>query len=396
MFPSFRLEHRADAMRDIFAREWFRRMWTMQELAVAKEPLIMCGGKIIFWNDFTLGMIYSLSHGNRDDATHARYSVPCAGFFWFALFHKEFNINTWAFYRWAMEIFDAGTIQRTINRLHAIKNISFFAFGLQLVYMAGRRYIRGDWSLHDTDWDAWLLLACICHLAAILLFLDPPGQMDRQSSLLRPSIVGVINRLRFLEASDPRDKVFALYGILTALGVKLDEPDYGELMTPSIVFLNFTRRIIQWHDSLDILIEASASSLMGVPTWVPNLSKPYLRRRDVLDASAAGKSTPNFILGRRTIETVGKQLDVVDECFSSSQNLTTGTNFRTKGGRSGYTPAPAQKGDGIVLISGLRAPMLVRGECSRFEIVGVAHVDGVMQGEAWPRNSSELEQFTLV
>ena len=41
-------------------------------------------------------------------------------------------------------------------------------------------------------------------------------------------------------------------------------------------------------------------------------------------------------------------------------------------------------GDQIVLISGLNVPMVVRAaRDDRFQIVGPAYIDGIMNGEAW-------------
>jgi hypothetical protein len=40
--------------------------------------------------------------------------------------------------------------------------------------------------------------------------------------------------------------------------------------------------------------------------------------------------------------------------------------------------------------------MLLRKAGSRFKVVGLAYVEGLMQGEAWPNDGSQLGRFTLV
>ena len=52
-------------------------------------------------------------------------------------------------------------------------------------------------------------------------------------------------------------------------------------------------------------------------------------------------------------------------------------------GYEGITPGPVQAGDLIVLISGLRVPMLLRGVGEGYQVIGMAEVKGIMDGEAW-------------
>jgi hypothetical protein len=106
---------------------------------------------------------------------------------------------------------------------------------------------------------AWLLL-----LIFRTTLLD--AYEDCKQEQTRQGLVGVLNKTRARNATDPRDKVFALFGALKTLGINLDEPDYGNSTNESTVSFAFTRRMIEWHKSLDILIEVSNSTLKGVPT----------------------------------------------------------------------------------------------------------------------------------
>jgi hypothetical protein len=36
----------------LFQREWFRRLWTFQEVALAKEVLFVCGRETVEWDPF--------------------------------------------------------------------------------------------------------------------------------------------------------------------------------------------------------------------------------------------------------------------------------------------------------------------------------------------------------
>jgi hypothetical protein len=187
--------------------------------------------------------------------------------------------------------------------------------------------------------------------------------------------------------------------MLKRLEIKLDKPDYEESTSVASVFFNFTQRLIEWQNSLDILIEASNPALPGTPTWVPDWSRPY-SREDVGEYKAASDSAPNFILGQHTLETSGKVLDEVDayshEPSGPPSEMEAKLNFKTKGGWNGVGPGSMRAGDTLVLISGLCVPMLLRKVGLGFEVVGLARVSGIMQGEAWPNDDPQLDRFTLV
>lgn len=72
---------------------------------------------------------------------------------------------------------------------------------------------------------------------------------------LRNDLLSILSKTRARNASEPRDKVFALFGLFNELGIKMDDPDYTE--TEASVFYNFTQCLIKWHNSMDILIEVS-------------------------------------------------------------------------------------------------------------------------------------------
>ena len=64
-------------------------------------------------------------------------------------------------------------------------------------------------------------------------------------------------------------------------------------------------------------------------------------------------------------------------------------------GYKGITPGPVQAGDLVVLISGLRVPIVLRGVDEGYQVVGMAKVEGIMDGEAWDDEVSKT-MFDLV
>ena len=132
---------------------------------------------------------------------------------------------------------------------------------------------------------------------------------------------------------------------------------------------------------MDMLIEASLPSYPGTPTWVPDLSREY-RRWDVQHFKAAGNSAPNFTYLVGILRTAGLLVDMVTETWVVESKWKSSFLTNEKG-YEGITPGPVQAGDLIVLISGLRVPMLLRGVGEGYQVIGMAEVKGIMDGEAW-------------
>lgn len=72
--------------------------------------------------------------------------------------------------------------------------------------------------------------------------------------------------------------------------------------------------------------------------------------------------------------------------------------FTTGKGRLGTGPIGMQEGDGVALLAGLSCPVVLRRREGRetYEVVGVAYVEGLMQGEAWPDGEAQMGELTLV
>ncbi|KAI1246483.1 hypothetical protein MGN70_013383 [Eutypa lata] len=55
-----------------------------------------------------------------------------------------------------------------------------------------------------------------------------------------------------------------------------------------------------------------------------------------------------------------------------------------------------QEGDQVYLLAGSDWPFILRPKGDAFRIVAPASIHGVMEGELWPEDESELDQITLV
>ncbi|KAI6089204.1 heterokaryon incompatibility protein-domain-containing protein [Hypoxylon rubiginosum] len=81
---------------------------------------------------------------------------------------------------------------------------------------------------------------------------------------------GIAHSLRERQATNPRDKAYALYGILQRAGAKLTAVDYGK--PPSEVYRSFFTDLISWDPAMVCLILDAGLCSGADPhaSWVPN------------------------------------------------------------------------------------------------------------------------------
>lgn len=135
------------------------------------------------------------------------------------------------------------------------------------------------WGEHSVSWEEYLIatwtFAC--------LQIQKPNRdkpLGNFLHLIRPAIemavsnvklIGLLDRYRQQESTDPRDKVFALLGIadsqdVASLGCNVD---YN--MTTVEVYTRLAKSYIQRDGNLDILGYAKhGTNIAGLPSWVPD------------------------------------------------------------------------------------------------------------------------------
>jgi hypothetical protein len=113
---------------------------------------------------------------------------------------------------------------------------------------------------------------------------------------------------------DPKDKTFALSGLLQELGVDFPAPDYGKSVED--VYREATISSIEQDKSLDILFQtASDHGRPGLQSWVPDWSdtgwlnvdsRGYMRR---FCPSGSAPPTWKFSPNRQHLSVYGKVVD---------------------------------------------------------------------------------------
>ncbi|CAN9314445.1 unnamed protein product [Alternaria sp. RS040] len=381
-FTGHEMHYKSESMQDLFNRGWFTRTWTIQEVALASAPLVMCGGKTILWGNLMSGFHIAFEHENTDTVRSARNAASCIETLWLCLLQKSWDDSYDRYYETPVTLFSSGWKEDAVRRFRALKEFCVSTLLVFVTGMAVNRFGGDHWLLENNDWDAWIFFILIFSIWFLKSFLNPSeGFAEGRQQLLRDALINNINLVRPRGATDLRDKVFALYGAFQALGITLDEPEY-EHSTVADVYFRFARRIVEWQNNLDILIEASLPSYPGTPTWVPDLSREY-HRWGVQHAKAAGNSAPDFTYLVGILRTAGLLVDVVIETNLAVESDGKFSFLTIVNGYEGITQGPVQAGDLIVLISGLRVPMVLRGVGEGYHVIGMAEVKGIMDGEAW-------------
>ena len=96
-----------------------------------------------------------------------------------------------------------------------------------------------------------------------LIFTSSEEGVDRRTSLL----ISDLTQVRHLQATNPKDKIYGLYAVFTALGISFPAPDYGK--TLENIFEEACVAMIRHSGTLQMLEYASSNARApDLPSWV--------------------------------------------------------------------------------------------------------------------------------
>lgn len=124
------------------------------------------------------------------------------------------------------------------------------------------------------------------------------------------------------KATDPKDKIFGLYGIAKYLGWPLWEPDYEKPL--SQIYTEATRCAIEQDRSLILLNElAYTPRIQCMPSWVPNFAEmPITTFLRWSMFKAAGNSSLTFSFSADGSQlSLGVFVDSIQSCCNAVSNL---------------------------------------------------------------------------
>ncbi|KAG7284320.1 hypothetical protein NEMBOFW57_010692 [Staphylotrichum longicolle] len=157
---------------------------------------------------------------------------------------------------------------------------------------------------------------------ARILELEKAVQVDswrvlREDLAKKPSGLGIVellSRTRFGKATDLRDKVYALLGLMNEEDVPVIRVDYSESYTAAQLFRDVAVHCMASLDGPATLVHAGLeSSIRGLPTWVPDWSTMYRTplNTGIYNACANLFRPINVLPGRRKLSALGVKVDII-------------------------------------------------------------------------------------
>ncbi|OWP05700.1 hypothetical protein B2J93_1749 [Marssonina coronariae] len=284
------------AWQAFWRRPWFRRAWVLQEFVLGKDIVMICGRKKMGWRKFV-------------SATEKM---------------QEFNLMKWS--ASAEDTFDS------IDEAHAGPTSMLAMMGVKSstnLSSGIAYYIR---SFSQADASTLHQLDSHSHLHAKLPMLKDTIMMCREDPTLVEPVIEVFENimrgfgldeppepvrlplihLLFMfdrsQATDPRDRLFALLGLASDTSSDEYQPDYSEPVES--VAQRFATGFIQNGHAMKVLLLAGLSDTQpNFPSWAPDWTKPGVMERRLLCARslwapsfsyrAATDTTPSVRFGEK-------------------------------------------------------------------------------------------------
>lgn len=296
-------------LESLLSKEWLNRAWTFQELILSTNPIIIEGTTSIEWTTLHRGLYYYRRlnlYGAEILSESFNNSRPPVLPFLYSASHDEWDSLNRLWMNISRPNHSGPAISRNFcdnsgwsiagyERLHMPKfQMKFFLAIWTLIHAISSPCVNGLIVVY-----AWLSSCTHRFPRQHTLF---PSESMRKSLILERIIVGfimscciifgipttaairggeveqsfdlitLIHALRTRITTEPKDTVFALYGILRHLGVYMPKPDY-EKSLGQIHHELYLALLRHRPSCINLLSDAGSESIGGVtPSWVPNFS----------------------------------------------------------------------------------------------------------------------------
>jgi len=220
-------------LESVFERSWFTRMWTVQEVALGRYKIVMCGSRILPWDELVFGL-------------------------------------------------ETVSIQENVGR---------------------------PWGDFEGSFGA--SISCPAFFESLLRrrrMLEKHGAPRPKP----PTLSVVLFEAQRQKATEPKDAIYGIYSLLSALGIDLPTPDYSKSVAQ--IYSETARTAILQNNSLEILYQVPSSrKIDNLPSWVPDFNEhnghyPYWK---VEQFSSSRKSTAKFEFKDK------QKLSVLGKCVGS-------------------------------------------------------------------------------
>ena len=318
-FPSPAVSSNDASLKDLIDRKWFRRMWTMQELVMAEEPFVVCGKRSIRWNRFFWGLVLTWEHTVNDKKPDFEAIIKFLHgieSLWIEitriLEHRQ--SKHWAWVNKKSSWYSCWDKFLRFMEQHG-KTMLFYEVTLGLLMMLPQLHSKGM-PINTLGHFFGPFQAFLFSIGALNSLLTPPRRDDQWKESLQERMISILHSCRDQDATNPKDKVYALHGLLTSLEIELPSPKYEDSHSLEATYLEFAEAFIKWQGSLEILLEATGP-WGNAPSWVPNWSERYMRlpfssaNATRVHALLESRNSFQFSSDGRGLEIMGREVGVV-------------------------------------------------------------------------------------
>lgn len=334
---------------EILDREWIHRSWTFQEFLLARNITIMCGTKTISWDD----LASALSAAPRGSGARVTASLPASEV---VLSHWRSIIDLWfnlqrprleyapeakditkrvSFKEQLITLWKEDKAPRMFRMPFLIPatllHLSFAAlwgFTSYHIMLSARKSISKKYPVGSESWGSnratlwclavwgWLMATYVVYQISYRLqqrwhFIIYGWKQDwLQHAHMNSEHFRVLDAMRSAlrerQSSNPRDRVYALHGILKATGATPTAPNYRKSISET--YQTLVEDLVTFNPSaISLLMDAGCRGRFDGPTWIPNWQVPvpsaWLTSKYVLGVttSCSGSSRDSFsnIIGRQ-------------------------------------------------------------------------------------------------
>jgi len=289
---------------EVLDREWIHRSWTFQEFLLARNIMILCGKKAIAWEDLA-SALRSVPRGSGSSVSALLPVSRTVWDHWRSITSLWFNLSRPRLSKVVAHqdsLTQPSTFKQQIGSLRKLCMLPrgihllywpvvvpcYLAFATIWGYTSYRVVLKVKMTkLRGVDWYlfsvAWLIATCINVFLIGRIrqrwhftiygwkhewLLDE--HMEAAKNRLLDALCGA---LRERKSSNPRDKAYALYGVLKAEGAALVAPDYS--LSISQTFQNLVQDLLTYdHNAIALIMDAGSRGQHHGPSWIPNWQVP--------------------------------------------------------------------------------------------------------------------------
>jgi len=262
----------------LWEHPWFTRVWVIQEASSNRRTHFIIGNEKVPLQTVVNGLSINLFRSLAASGAHS--GLP----------RFDGLENAW----------------RTVQIIHDLRKTS---------RVESSRGIGSDYAKSQGDGET-LALGLSETATSTLPSLERVETLE--GNVLDPSLIDLLNGLRHLRSTRPRDKVYAAT-LLSANSNRLPHPDYRQ--SDGQVFCQYAQCLIENGDSLEVIYAALAyEAELNLPSWVPDWSSssprgstPSLLAVPGLQIQAATKMEAQvlFVTSSDTITVDGAVVDRV-------------------------------------------------------------------------------------